>query len=293
MTVYGTPTPAGPGARLRGAGPALGAALTASSLLVALLAALLVTLLTAPADVAQARWGSGASPSGGAAEPVGPPPGPALPASVLARIPTFPAPPEPEPMTIAGGPSAPLLFRVSTTRPVAFITIDDGWHKRPEFVQLIYAAKVPVTLFLTLDAIRDDPGYFARMQAYGADIENHTLTHPNLAGRSYEFQRREICGASERLGSLYGRRPALFRPPFGNTDANTLRAVRACGMKAALYWTQDVDQGVVAYQEGSTAKPGDIFLLHLRPTFVEDLLATLAAIHDAGLVPARLGDYVR
>jgi hypothetical protein len=65
-----------------------------------------------------------------------------------------------------------------------------------------------------------------------------------------------------------------------------------CGMKAAFYWKETVNAGVVRYQTGHQIQPGDIILMHFRPTFVEDFLAALRTIHDAGLTPTRLEDYI-
>ncbi|MFK3980098.1 polysaccharide deacetylase family protein [Micromonospora sp. NPDC050397] len=212
-----------------------------------------------------------------------------------ARVPRFPAPPAAEPVSVPGGPAAGWYSRIPTTQPVAFITIDDGWVKRPEARQLLADARVPVTLFLTVNAIRDDPDYFRQLQlaAPNVAIEAHTISHPLLRGRSYQAQRREICGSADELGRLYGRRPVLFRPPFGEKDATTLRASRDCGMKAAFFWTESVDKGKVRYQGEHRIHPGDIILMHFRERFVDDFIAALDAIHAAGLTPAPLGDYVR
>jgi peptidoglycan/xylan/chitin deacetylase (PgdA/CDA1 family) len=190
------------------------------------------------------------------------------------------------------GPTAAWLSRVPTSQKVAFITIDDGWSKQSGAIQLFQAAHVPATLFLTMNAIRSDPGYFKQLQAAGAVIEAHTITHADLKGKSPDFQRREICGSADQLGAVYGRRPVLFRPPFGDKDDTTLRVTHDCGMKAAFFWKETVDQGVVRFQEGHRVQPGDIILMHFRPAFVEDFLAALQAIHDAGLTPALLEDYI-
>jgi len=211
---------------------------------------------------------------------------------LLARIPKFGPAPAPEKITLPDGPSAAWMTRIPTTQKVAFLTIDDGWVKRPEAVQLVQAAHIPVTLFLTINAIRNDPAYFKRLQASGAVIEAHTLTHADLKGKSYDFQKHEICGSADQLGAIYGRRPVLFRPPFGDKDPTTLQVVHDCGMKAAFFWKETVDKGVVAFQEGNTVQAGDIILMHFRPAFAEDFLAALQAIHDAGLTPALLEDYV-
>jgi peptidoglycan/xylan/chitin deacetylase (PgdA/CDA1 family) len=214
-------------------------------------------------------------------------------AQLLARVPRFPPAPPPEPMVVPAGPSAGWLSTVSTSQPVAFLTIDDGWIKDREAAQLIRAAHVPVTLFLTIDAIRDDPAYFVPLQRAGAAIEAHTITHQSLRGLPYGVQKREVCGSADQLAELYGRRPLLFRPPYGEIDSTTLRVVHDCGMLAALHWRESVINGAVRYQQADhTVQAGDIILLHFRATFVEDFLAALWAIHDAGLTPARLESYL-
>jgi peptidoglycan/xylan/chitin deacetylase (PgdA/CDA1 family) len=207
-------------------------------------------------------------------------------------IPVFPPAPPPAPIALPKGGSVPYLSRIPTRQPVAFITIDDGYLKSPEAPKLLAAAGVPVTLFLTTDAIRDDEPYFDRLRRHGAVIEAHTITHTELRGKSYAFQRHEICGSADRLGARYQRRPVLFRPPFGTRDATTLRAAHDCGIKAAFMWTETVHKGKVRYQEGRRVKPGDIILMHFRPAFVKDFLAALRAIHRAGLTPALLEDYI-
>ncbi|WP_433718399.1 polysaccharide deacetylase family protein [Actinoplanes sp. CA-051413] len=209
-----------------------------------------------------------------------------------ADIPVFPPAPPPVPITLPASGSVPYLSRVPTQQPVAFITIDDGYLKVPEAPALLAAAGIPVTLFLTTDAIHDDEAYFARLQEHGAVIEAHTITHTELRGKSYAFQHREICGSADRLGHRYQRRPVLFRPPFGTKDATTLRAARDCGIKAAFMWKETVHKGKVRYQEGHRVQPGDVILMHFRPAFVRDFLAALRAIHKAGLTPALLEDYL-
>lgn len=141
-----------------------------------------------------------------------------------------------------------------------------------------------------MNAVRDNPGYFTAFP--GAAIEAHTVSHPTLKGRPYAFQRREVCGSADQLGTIYGRRPTLFRAPFGEHDQTTLQVMRDCGLTAALFWKQTVDDGVVRYQEGATVQRGDIILMHFRPRFVDDFIAALQAIKAAGLTPALLADYL-
>ncbi|GIJ71049.1 polysaccharide deacetylase family protein [Virgisporangium ochraceum] len=215
---------------------------------------------------------------------------PGVPAEVMSRVPRFDPPPAAVPVPLAAGPRAAWLARVPTDQPVAFITIDDGWVRLPEAVALVKAAGVPVTLFLTVNAIRGDPAYFTGFP--GAGIQAHTVSHPRLKGMPYAFQRREVCGSADQLGAIYGRRPTLFRAPFGEHDATTLQVMRDCGMLAALFWKETVNDGVVRFQEGATVRRGDIILMHFRPRFVDDFIAALQAIKAAGLTPALLENYL-
>lgn len=212
----------------------------------------------------------------------------------MARVPKFPEAPAPQRVGLPESGSAIHWSRVPTTHKVAFITIDDGaLSRKPEVVEFIRQAKIPVTLFLNSPAAAEHTAYFKAIQEAGGMIENHTITHTSLKGKSYDFQKREICGSADKLEQLFGRRPTLFRAPFGNKDATTLKAAHDCGAQAVFFWTQTVDKGIVRYQTSEkVVKPGDVLLMHFRPALMDDLLGALKAIHKSGLTPALLEDYV-
>ncbi|PWR10919.1 sugar deacetylase [Micromonospora acroterricola] len=238
-----------------------------------------------------------ASPSGTTPTPL-PATGTPAPGSLpwyLSRVPTFPAAPPPQPVPLPTSGPAPFWHRLPTEQKVAFITIDDGGLARqPQVIDFIREARIPVTMFLNSPAAAEHTDYFRQIEVAGGVVENHTITHTSLSGRSYAFQRNEICGAADRLERLFGKRPTLFRPPFGNRDATTLRAAHDCGVKAVFHWTETVHKGVVRYQTPEkVVRPGDVLLMHFRPALMDDLLAALKAIHRAGLTPALLEDYVR
>lgn len=221
---------------------------------------------------------------------------PALPVDVAAwraRLPQFGPAPVARPVRLPDGASAAVISRVPTTAPVAFLTIDDGLIRRPEALPMLRAAGIPVTLFLIGPVAAQGYPYFAGLAGAGAVIEAHTQSHPQLAGTSYEFQRREICGSADELGRLSGRRPLLFRPPYGSYDATTLRAAHDCGMRAVVVWTEAARNGHVVYQTPEhVVHPGDVILMHFRDRYADDFRAALVAIHRSGLTPALLEDYL-
>ncbi|MFB9908134.1 polysaccharide deacetylase family protein [Allokutzneria oryzae] len=226
-------------------------------------------------------------------------------ASPPAAPPVPPAPPVPsfEPPYALGTPQAkvpplenglvPVVRRIHTDKPYVFITIDDGQVPHPAAADLMRRSKTRPTMFLTDRYVEGHRGYFKDLRdQVGATIENHTLSHPNLRGKPYEVQHKEICATSDAYQREYGKRPYLFRPPYGNYDDTTRRAAADCGIKAVVLWTETVNDGAVQFQAGTKLKPGDIVLMHFRKTFVEDYTAFLNKAKEDGMTPVLLEDFL-
>lgn len=209
------------------------------------------------------------------------------------RLPAFGTPPPPQPITVPTGALAPIYNRIPVRQRVAFLTMDDGQTQLSTAGPLMAAAHIPFTMFLIGPVAAKNPSFFERLASDGGVIEDHTLTHPIMRGLPYARQRQEICGARDLLHSTFQITPRFFRPPYGNYDQNTLRAVHDCGLQAAFNWAETVNGGKVYYQTPiHKIEPGDIILMHFRPAFVSDVIAALTAIHQAGLTPALLENYI-
>jgi peptidoglycan/xylan/chitin deacetylase (PgdA/CDA1 family) len=188
---------------------------------------------------------------------------------------------------------APVIRKIQTDKPYVFITMDDGAVRDPEALKLIKDSGLRPTLFLNEKYFKGHEDYFKAIQDQtGAEINDHTMTHPNLRGKPYDLQHKEICGDADAIAAAFGKRPTLFRPPFGNYDATTQKAVVDCGMKALVLWTAAVNDGVVQFQAGDKLKPGDIVLMHFRKTFVADYRAFLDRAQRDGVLPVPLGDFL-
>ncbi|MFG2170552.1 polysaccharide deacetylase family protein [Streptomyces niveus] len=226
----------------------------------------------------------------------------------LAKTPlAAPAPPAVKPkivtrkgFEVTGGASLPPVFtNVPTKEKVVFLTIDDGAEKDPELLRMMDELKIPYSAFLSDYVINDNYAYFKKMQARGVSLHNHTLTHPYLPGLSYEEQKREICGQQDKIKKRYGKRPELFRPPYGNYNAGTLRAAKSCGVKAVPLWSSEAFPDHMEWREWDrNLHPGDIVLTHFRgkedwkgsmPDMIRNVMKTIT---DKGYAVAKLEDYV-
>jgi peptidoglycan/xylan/chitin deacetylase (PgdA/CDA1 family) len=228
----------------------------------------------------------------------GSPPAAGTPSTVTVQGRPSPDAPAPSPAEarVAAPPvvdgKAPVIRHIKTDKPYVFITMDDGAVKDPQALRMIKDSGARPTLFLNKKYFAENPDYFKALQAAGAEINDHTMTHPNLRGKPYDFQRNEICGDADAIQATFGKRPTLFRPPFGNYDDNTQKAVADCGMKAIVLWTAAVNDGVVQFQAGDELKAGDIVLMHFRHTFAADFQAFLDRARKDGLTVVPLTDFL-
>ncbi|WP_431996955.1 polysaccharide deacetylase family protein [Streptomyces fungicidicus] len=193
----------------------------------------------------------------------------------------------------------PVFTTVPTEEKILFLTIDDGDEKDPAFLRMMSELKIPYSAFLSDYLVKEDYGYFKEMRDRGAGLHNHTLHHPYLPALSYARQKREICGMQATIEERYGKRPTLFRPPYGNYDRNTLRAAKACGITHVPLWNEEVFVDHWEYREWDRGlHPGDIVLSHFRgredwkgtmPDMIRRFLNKATA---EGYAVARLEDYL-
>ncbi|MFF1507705.1 polysaccharide deacetylase family protein [Streptomyces sp. NPDC058326] len=228
----------------------------------------------------------------------------------LARTPLdAPAPPAVKPRITTrkgfetdGEGLPPVFTTVPTKQKVVFLTIDDGAEKDPELLRMMKELKIPYSAFISDYVVKDDYGYFARMQTSqegGVALHNHTLNHRYLPGLSYSRQKREICGMQDVIEKRFGKRPSLFRPPYGNYNEDTLRAAKSCGVKAVPLWASEAFPDRMEWREWDRdLHPGDIVLTHFRGkddwkgTMPDMIRRVMNVITAKGYAVAKLEDYV-
>ncbi|MFJ3214317.1 polysaccharide deacetylase family protein [Kitasatospora sp. NPDC086801] len=253
-------------------------------------------------------------PTGGGAVPTSPTGTPTTPAPAggdaaawakwnLKPLAPAPAPPADKPIKLERTGPVPVFSDVKTSDKVVFITIDDGAEKDPKFVEMLTELKVPISMFLTRDIVKNDYGYFKPLQALGNHIQNHTVDHPVMSKIPAEKQKSEICDAQSALTQQYGTAPLLFRPPFGD-GANTPtlnNSVQQCGPRAMVLWRESMQIHDMQYQAADKKlKSGDIILAHFRgpkelkgATMTQMFGDLLARIQEQGFSVARLEDYIQ
>ena len=249
----------------------------------------------------------GRSPAAGSPPPSGSPPPAALPsyAPKPASLPALPAPGSPSPS--ASAPPSPSLARAATgstglspdpeiflgpaTGGAFYITIDDGWYPDANVLALMQRTHLPVTAFLISQAAAEHLAYWRSFMAAGGEIEDHTISHPNLTRLSEAAAEAQWAGAATALSHWFGLAPLLGRPPYGDVDRMVLQAAGQAGLRDVVMWTATMSGGRLVTYDHRPLRAGEIVLLHWVPGLYSNLaqllaIAAAAGLHAAPLAPA-------
>jgi peptidoglycan/xylan/chitin deacetylase (PgdA/CDA1 family) len=164
------------------------------------------------------------------------------------------------------------------------LTFDDG---PGPYTQQLVATLDRLHVHATFFAIGEEERYFsagtiAEIKS-GDVVGDHTETHPMMATLSPHEQYEELFDQMAQIEVIGGRRPRLFRPPYGSFDATTFKELRRLHLLMILWsvdtsdytlpGTQAIVQRVLA-----GAKPGAIILMHDAGGNRAETIAALPAI---------------
>ena len=148
------------------------------------------------------------------------------------------------------------------------LTFDDGpGPYTPSVLSVLEHYHVHATFFVIGRMLRYFGSSTVREIEDGDVIGDHTESHPMLAQLSAHEQYEQLFEQIIRVESLGGKRPTLFRPPYGSFNSATFRELKRLHLLMVL-WSADTSDytqpGVSAIVERavSGAHPGAIILMH-------------------------------
>lgn len=205
-----------------------------------------------------------------------------------------------------GSPSATLLgpalvrdrFLPGGPREIA-LTFDDGPSVpyTGQILDVLKANHIHATFFLCGRAAERYPDLVRRIKAEGHEIGNHTYSHPWLYLMDKEKIADEIDRTQDILQGITGKRPRLFRPPFGVRWFSLWPILQERGLTMVLWSMRGAGgygaEGIVKTSL-SQLQPGGILLLHdgfeARPPAEVDRSDTVRAL-PAIIAGARRAGY--
>ncbi|MDB4940535.1 MAG: polysaccharide deacetylase [Labilithrix sp.] len=206
---------------------------------------------------------------------------------------------------VAEGPA----YAPGSGRRYVTLTFDDGPFPdtTPQVLRVLARHHVQATFFVIGQYLDGDSRRARRSRevvrktlAAGHLVGNHTHDHQRLARRTHTQVLEQIDQGQASIERATGKRPILFRPPFGELDEFGRAAVRERGLDLLLWSvekqdmrredTHEVFKELVRQIE---YKDGGVVLLHdiRRPSLVvlEELLGWLDAHRWNPAEPAKIG----
>jgi peptidoglycan-N-acetylglucosamine deacetylase len=162
------------------------------------------------------------------------------------------------------------LCKGVTSEKIVSITFDDGpdieyTHK---ILDVMKEAGITATFFCIGRKIEGNEELIKRMDQEGHLIGTHSYSHSNWFDLfSSRRMKREFNLSEEKIKQIIGKRPLLFRPPYGVINPMVKRALRGTGYHVIGFSNRALD--TVVKKEAKilsriirSLKPGDIVLLH-------------------------------
>ena len=172
-------------------------------------------------------------------------------------------------------------------------------------MQLLAEAKrlnAPITVFAVGTWLQQHPDMTRRILADGHELENHTLTHPQLRGAGAATVAREVTGCRDVLAEQAGSGGQYFRPsgmegnypPVVMEQAGLAGYGTVCGFDVDPSDYLDPGAAAIASRVRQALKLGSIISLHLGHAGTVSAFPTLVAdIRARGLEPVLVRDLLR
>ncbi|MDQ0255126.1 peptidoglycan/xylan/chitin deacetylase (PgdA/CDA1 family) [Evansella vedderi] len=132
------------------------------------------------------------------------------------------------------------IYSGNPSKKLVALTFDDGpeAHYTPQILDILKEKGVPATFFVMGKQVKKFPDMMRRIVEEGHGLANHTYTHPSLPTISTSEVIKEIRTTEQEIERTVGRRPDLFRPPFGAVTWSDERVIAELGFRTIM-WTVD------------------------------------------------------
>jgi peptidoglycan-N-acetylglucosamine deacetylase len=182
------------------------------------------------------------------------------------------------------------------------MTFDDGPSATltPKLLDLLAAHHIKATFFVIGENVAEHPEIVARAAQEGHEIASHSWSHPNFAKMSDESARRQLQQTDDAIKKATGKRPTLFRPPYGSITAREKRWIHDEFGYDIILW--DVDPydwkrpgpAVVRARILKETRPGSIVLSHdIHPGTIEAMPSTFDELEAKGFKFVTVSELIR
>lgn len=178
------------------------------------------------------------------------------------------------------------IYAVGREDKTVSISFDAAWGNEDtqQLIDILEKYNVKATFFVVGQWVDKYPESVKALSDAGHEIMNHSNTHPHMSKLSQQQMIAEIEACNSKIEKITGKRPILFRAPYGEYCDGLITALQSINMYCiqwdvdSLDW-KDLSGSEITSRVTSKSIPGSIVLFHN------------AAIHTPEALPSVLEFY--
>lgn len=149
------------------------------------------------------------------------------------------------------------------------ISFDAAWGNddTETLINILKEYDVKATFFVVGAWVDKYPESVKQLSDAGHQVHNHSNTHPHMPSISGVQKTDELNSCNQKIASVTGKTPTLFRAPYGDYDNATIEAAESLGMYVvqwdvdSLDW-KDLSADEIYNRVVGKVKNGSIVLFH-------------------------------
>jgi len=174
------------------------------------------------------------------------------------------------------------IYSVETQEKKVAFSFDAAWGTEytEDILKILKERNIKTTFFLVGFWVDKHPDMVKKIVEDGHEIGNHSSTHPHMTRLKDEQIRKELEDTSNKIQQLTGKRPILFRPPYGDYNDRVIKTARELGYYVIQWDVDSLDWKELGIQPiidrvTSKVKNGSIILFHNNAKYTAKALPVL------------------
>lgn len=174
------------------------------------------------------------------------------------------------------------IYKVNTDEKIVSISFDAAWGNEytQSLLDTLQKYNIKTTFFLVGMWVDKFPDSVKAIAEAGHDIGNHSDNHPHLPKQSSEKIKEQIENCNNKVENLTGKKPILFRFPYGDYDNKSMTELENLNMYPVQWNIDSLDWKDKKCDEMCKRiipklSPGSIILMHNGAKYTAESLPTI------------------
>ncbi|MDR0813639.1 MAG: polysaccharide deacetylase family protein [Oscillospiraceae bacterium] len=161
------------------------------------------------------------------------------------------------------------IYNVKRDNKAVSLTFDAAWGNEDTqaLIDILAKYKVHATFFVVGQWAEKYPESVKALSDAGHEVMNHSYDHPHFNKMNADEIISNLSKANDAVFAVTGKKPTLFRAPYGEYDDHVVKTVRSLGMNViqwdvdSLDW-KEISAAEITKRVTGKVKSGSIVLFH-------------------------------